>query len=367
MQDAAALVFKESKFADAILAYNKAETYCRFALQHVEMDHELERDVLRQHSLCLLSRSLCHFNLSQYEDSCRCCQQVFDDKISDQRVKLKALIRLGQSYAKIAANKNEDAERKKRLLDSALECAAVAEKWLADDPSLPQEMMQSIKLLRKEVSDRRALKIDYAAGLKNMPEYPATRSSAVARNVPSSNLPSPPKRNYDSGSSSDDDALTAARQAAALRTRRGATSAYSHVGNLSDNAHAYSRQRLARFPGIRNEGATCWGNCILQVIFHLRQLRVRLREVASQMLQSGPAEASVAVFLVSVFDSMDRATAAPGEEALDSVSALRLWRACETNVSGFNRRRNERRQRLCATDTVFRCSGRTTCTNSLWL
>jgi hypothetical protein len=319
------------------------------------MDHEQEREVLRQHSLCLLSRSLCHFNQSQFEDSIRCCQQVVDDKISDQRVKLKALIRMGQSYSKIAANKNVDAEHKNRLLDRALQYAGVAEKWLAEDPSLPQEMMQSIKLLRKEVSDRRALKIDYSKGLKNLPEYPAAQqSSAVASNVPSSNLPTPPRRHYDSDSSSDDDSLITARQTATM-TRRGATSAYSHVGNLSDNAYPYSRQRLARFPGIRNEGATCWGNCILQVIFHLRQLRVRLREVAVQMLQSGPAEPSVAVFLISVFDAMDRATAAPGEEAFDSVSALRLWRACETNVSGFNRR-NQRNQR-CVHLQLTRCSG----------
>jgi hypothetical protein len=149
MQDAADLMVKESKFAEAILLYRNAEMYCRLAIQHGDMDHEQECDVQQKHSLCLLNRSLCHFNLAQYEDSCKCCEQVFGDKISARRIKLKALIRMGCCYAKMAAN---TAERKKRFLESAQECAAVAEKRMADDPSLPQELMLSVKLLRTEIS-----------------------------------------------------------------------------------------------------------------------------------------------------------------------------------------------------------------------
>ena len=71
-----------------------------------------------------------------------------------------------------------------------------------------------------------------------------------------------------------------------------------------------------------------------QVIFHIRSLRVRLRQVAHQIFQQGsPFEQGAVVrILLFVFDNMEARTAAPGEEAFDSVSALSLWRTCETNV-----------------------------------
>jgi hypothetical protein len=337
MQDAAAEVFKESKFAEAIQAYQKTEMYCKLALLHVNLDVEQEDEVHRQLSLCLLSRSLCHFNLNQFEDSSRCCAQVIDDNVSPQPIKLKALIRRGQCFARTAAKKN--VEHKKQLLDSAMQCANTAEKWLIDDPSLSRDLLRSVKLLQKDVSEQQALKIDYSKGLKTLPEYPsAQQSSPVASNQHSSRIPTP-KRVYDSDTSSDDDFASAARNTA-TSARRVATSLYpddiSHSEDVYKSPYALSRQRLARFPGIRNEGATCWGNCILQVIFHLRQLRVRLRQVAVQILQAGSPESQLVVFLISVFDAMDRATAAPGDEAFDSVSALRLWRACETNVRVFS-------------------------------
>lgn len=339
MQDAAAEVFKESKFADAIQAYQKTEMYCKLVLQHVDLDVEQEDEVQRQLSLCLLSRSLCHFNLSQFEESSICCAHVIEDQVSPLNIKLKALIRRGQSFARTAAKKN--VEGKKLLLEKAMQCASTAEKWLVDDPSLPRDLLRSVKLLQKDVSEQQALKFDYVKGLKTLPAYPSAQpSSPVANNQRSSPMPVP-KRRYDSDSSSDDDAAYEARRTAAA-TRRGATSMYPNsIEDVYKSPYAYSRQRLARYPGIRNEGATCWGNCILQIIFHLRQLRVRLRQVAVQILDAGgSAESQVVVCLISVFDAMDRATAAPGQEALDSVSALRLWRVCETNVSAFRRHRN---------------------------
>jgi hypothetical protein len=352
MQDAAAEIFKESKFPEAIQAYQKTEMYCKLVLQHVNLDHEQEDEVQRQLSLCLLSRSLCHFNLNQFEDSYKCCTHVIEDKVSARSIKLKALIRMGQSFSRAAAKKNS--EHKKSLLESAMQCASTAEKWLADDLTLSRDLLRSVKLLQKEVLEQQVQKIDYSKGLKTLPSYPvAQQSSPVASNQHSSPMPLP-RRRYDSDTSSDDDVPNAARTAA-IASRRGATSMYPNVISHSDDVYkspyALSRQRLARFPGIRNEGATCWGNCILQVIFHLRQLRVRLRQVAVQILEAGgSAESQVVVFLISVFDAMDRATAAPGQEAFDSVSALRLWRACETNVSYFLKVVIN-----CVRDAAFRC------------
>jgi hypothetical protein len=218
-------------------------------------------------------------------------------------------------------------ERKKVLLDNAITCSKLAEAWLKDHPN--EEFMQSVKLLQKSIREKQSLQMGYARGLATLPDIHRAQSSQP---VSRSGVQQASRQRPDDSDSSDSDCPSQA----ALAKRRGATSLYPNVYGPRDSyGEAFSRQRLARFPGIRNEGATCWGNCILQVVFHLRSLRIRLRQVAEGILQSdlrNPSETNVLVRLLAVFDAMDHATGQPGDEAADSVSALMLWRACETNV-----------------------------------
>jgi hypothetical protein len=293
--------------------------------------------VRKQLSLCKLSRSLCHFNLYQYEDALDCCKFVAQDKVSDQQYKCKAIIRMGQCFDKMAASKG--VENKNYLLTSGMECASKAEKMLTDDDTLPRDLLKSIEMLQKSISAKLPAKVDYARGLNSLPSVPAAqRDESVERTEPSSQAK---RHNQVSFADSPGDYHTSGSSFDSSK-RRAAISSHSTVGSHSDDLYdkspyAYSRQRFARFPGIRNEGATCWGNCILQVVYHLRSLRVRLYQIAVQLFQreENPADSLVVLVLLQVFQSMDRATRPQGEEAFDSVSALGLWRACETNVSAF--------------------------------
>jgi hypothetical protein len=256
---------------------------------------------------------------------------VLTDRVSSKfpSVKCKAAIRAGQCLEKLAVAKGRE-DMKQVLLADALKCANYAEQLCGDD----QGFIAAIKLLRKNVRDKQPLQVDYSKGLRTLPDVPVPDQ----KRRPASNTDS-------SGNSSDGDSDTPYQSTrAAAAKRRGAVSTYpSTISNAHDvygkSPYGYSRQRLARFPGIRNEGATCWGNCILQVIYHLRSFRLRLGQVATQILQlpgdRAADQSAVAMSLLQVFDNMDRQTAEPGQEAFDSVSAMQLWRACAMNVSLF--------------------------------
>jgi len=292
-----------------------------------------EENVRKQLSLCRLSRSLCHFNLAQYEDALDCCKYVAQDRVSDQQAKCKAMIRMGQCFDKMASRRG--VENKSYLLTSGMECASKAERMVTDDDTLPRDLLNSIKMLQKQISAKLPAKVDNARGLNSLPSVSAAqRDESVQRTEPSSQAN---RHNQVSFADSPSDYHTGGSSFDSSK-RRAAISSHSTVGSRSNDLYdAYSRQRFARFPGIRNEGATCWGNCILQVVYHLRSLRERLYQIAVQLFQreENPADSLVVLVLLQVFQSMDRATRPQGEEAFDSVSALGLWRACETNVSAF--------------------------------
>ena len=348
---------KEQEYAGAIMAYERAEHCCQLALEKFDLDLDDEATIEKQLCLCLLSRSLCHQRLQQYERSIFCCQHVLKDQVSNEQSKCKAIIRMGQCFASMAARKG--APNRVELLAEAMKFARMAEEVLTDDLTLPRDLMDATKILLKQVTASLPLKIDYAKGLHALSDLPpAQRGGEVsASRQPSSQTPRRKANCSSSGSDSDSDSPSAANN-----KRHVPTTSYNSVGShavdiYGKTAQAFSRQRLARFPGIRNEGATCWGNCILQVVYHLRLLRVRLLQVAVENSQQSSDELGVASVLNVVFRTMDQATAAPGEEAFDSVSALRLWRACETNVSAPLHCKRQ------LDDACCRCFGRTTCTN----
>jgi hypothetical protein len=360
MQDAAKELYDARQFKESIEGYEKAELYCEVALQRPE--HEHKGEVQKLHAICKLNRSLCYFQSQQYEQSYHCSIEVFRHQYADSTSKLKAVIRAGQSLSKLCAKAGE--EDKRTYLNKALVYCGVAEKMIAADANLQSNSSFSVSLkqLQKEIVDKQpktATTIDYSKGFRTLPDVPSAQQS---RGTPSPTARSAPstisRRNQgsDNETSSDSDSSDQQRQAA-VNKRRNATSIYPNVAFSDDvygkSPYAFSRQRLARYPGIRNEGATCWGNCILQVIFHLRALRVRLRQVAHQILQQGSSfeQGAVVRILLFVFDNMESRTAAPGEEAFDSVSALSLWRTCETNV----RAARAVCCRLRAIDSVIRC------------
>lgn len=317
-------LFKESKNPEAADAYEKTEQYCFLALKLAPLETAQEEDVRRQLSLCRLNRALCLQRLNRFEASFECCMGVVDDRVSTPDIKCKAAIRAGQCLAKLAVAKgNED--KRQYMLALALKTADNAELLCGDST----DFVKAIKQLRKEIHDRQPLQVDYSKGLRTLPDIPAVQQHK-------------PVANTDNSDSSSDSDQTYPATRAAFAQRRGAVSTYPSTGsNTHDiygkSAYGYSRQRLARFPGIRNEGATCWGNCILQVIYHLQSFRARLRQVASQIIQvpgfRNTDQLGVAVCLLQIFGLMDHETAEPGQEAHDSVSALQLWRVCETNVS----------------------------------
>jgi hypothetical protein len=358
MQDAAKELYEARQFKESIEGYEKAEQYCEIALQRLEHEHKVE--VQKLHAICKLNRSLCYLQSQQYEQSYICSTEVIRHQYADSTSRLKAVIRAGQSLSKLCAKAGEDDKR--RYLKEALMYCGQAEKMIAADANLRSNSSFSVSLkqLQKEIVDKQpktGTTIDYAKGLRTLPDVPSApqQRSPTARSAPST-ISTRRNQGNDFESSSDSDSSDRQRQAA-VNKRRNATSIYPNVAFSDDlygkSPYAFSRQRLARFPGIRNEGATCWGNCILQVIFHIRSLRVRLRQVAHQIFQqSSPFEQGAVVrILLNVFDNMEGRTAAPGEEAFDSVSALSLWRTCETNV------RAERTVccKLRAIDSLIRC------------
>jgi hypothetical protein len=313
--------------------YQHTESCCTRVLQRHDLSLDDEEEVEKQLSLCRLSRSLCHYQLSQFEASLTCCKYVVQDKVSSSTHKTKAIIRMGQCFQKMAGQKGAN---KALLLTHALEYAKLAENILTKDQELPRDLMGSTTMLLKSINQQlQSTKFDYAKGLNSLSEVSDARpGGSAASPEPSSKKPTRQNQGRYDSSSSDSDSNSAY---ASSQKRRGATSSYagvnSHSQALHGNPYALRTQRFARFPGIRNEGATCWGNCILQVIYHIRSLRVRLQQVATEIYQQANPEDSIVVgVLLHVFAVMDRNTAAPGHEALGSVSALSLWRACETNV-----------------------------------
>jgi hypothetical protein len=338
MQDAAKELFVAHKFKESIEGYEKAEQYCDIILRHIE--HEQRDEVQKLLVLCMLNRSLCYFQSGQYEQSYLCSVEVYKQRFADTTSKCKAVIRAGQSLCKLCAKASED--KKTKYLERSLEYCELAEKMTADDASLQsnKNFIQALKLLRKEINDKRpktGATIDYSTAFRTLPDVPHAQPSSPTAKSAQSTISRQNQANDDDYSSGSDGGYR--QRPAAINKRRNAASIYPNNVAFSDDLYgrspyAYSRQRLARFPGIRNEGATCWGNCILQVIFHIRSLRVRLREVARQIFQHGRAfeQGAVVQILLLVFDNMESRTAGPGEEALDSVSALSLWRTCETNV-----------------------------------
>jgi len=323
-------LYNQKKYTEAVKAYSMCEQYCMRVLDYgYTPDTTQEKEVQLHLCQSKLNSSLCLQRLNRFEEAYECCNQVLKDRVSSKFpiVQCKAAIRAGQCLDNIAIAKGRE-DMKQVLLAEALKNANHAEQLCGDDKGL----MDAIKVLRKSVRDKQSLQVDYSKGLRTLPDVPVPDQ----KRRPASNTDS-------SGNSSDSDTPYQSTRAAAAK-RRGAVSTYpSTISNAHDvygkSPYGYSRQRLARFPGIRNEGATCWGNCILQVIYHLRSFRLRLGQVATQILQlpgdRAADQSAVAISLLQVFDHMDRQTAEPGQEAFDSVSAMQLWRACAMNVSSF--------------------------------
>jgi hypothetical protein len=99
-----------------------------------------------------LNRSLCYFQSQQYEQSYKCSSEVIRHPYADRTMKLKAVIRAGQSLSKLCAKAGEE-DKKRHLKDALLHCEA-AEKMIADDVSLQASFYVSLLQLRKEIADK---------------------------------------------------------------------------------------------------------------------------------------------------------------------------------------------------------------------
>lgn len=139
--------------------------------RNISVSLDEEENVRKQLSLCRLNRSLCHFNLVQYEDALDCCKYVAQDRVSDQQAKCKAIIRMGQCFYKMASRKG--VENKSYLLTSGMECASKAERMVTDDDTLPRDLLNSIKMLQKQISAKLPAKVDNARGLNSLPSVSA--------------------------------------------------------------------------------------------------------------------------------------------------------------------------------------------------
>ena len=113
-------------------------------------DMDMLQNVRQLQVLCWLNRSLCHFLLEEYEESFICCAQVFKDQFSDQKSKIKALLRAGQNLCTLAT---QDDQKMKNLLQTAVLCTAIAKKTIDADPVNYFEFMEAMKPLQREFSD----------------------------------------------------------------------------------------------------------------------------------------------------------------------------------------------------------------------
>jgi TPR repeat protein len=113
-------------------------------------DMDMLQNVRQLQVLCWLNRSLCHFLLEEYEESFICCAQVFKDQFSDQKSKIKALLRAGQNLCTLAT---QDDQKMKNLLQTAVLCTAIAKKTINADPVNYFEFMEAMKPLQRQISD----------------------------------------------------------------------------------------------------------------------------------------------------------------------------------------------------------------------
>ena len=244
MQDAAKELYDARKFKESIEGYERAEQLCELVLRLPE--HEQKGEVHKLLAVCKLNRSLCYFQSQQYEQSYKCSSEVIRHPYADRTMKLKAVIRAGQSLSKLCAKAGEE-DKKRHLKDALLHCE-VAEQMIADDANLQAIFSVSLKQLRKEIADKQpktGITIDYSKGLRTLPDVPsaqpsspaaaaAARAAATARSAPSTISRQNQGNAYES--SSDSDSSDRQRQAAANK-RRNATSIYPNVA-FSDDLYA---------------------------------------------------------------------------------------------------------------------------------
>ncbi len=209
MQDAANALVSEQEFGQAIQAYKIVESLCVEVCTKIRLSIDEEENVKKQLSKCTLNRSLCHLNLGQCEDAVECCEFVAQDKVSDQQLKCKAMIRIGECFVKMAARNG--VENKSYLLTSAMECASKAEQMVTDDHTVPRDFLVSIKILKSKISYMLPTKVDHAGGLNSLSSVStAQRDESVKRTEPSSQANGlPPQVNICESTSSAEDAPAA--------------------------------------------------------------------------------------------------------------------------------------------------------------
>ena len=113
-------------------------------------DMDMLQNVRQLQVLCWLNRSLCHFLLEEYEESFVCCTHVFRNQFSDQKSKIKALLRGGQSLCTLAS---QDDQKMKNLLQTAGLCTTIAKKTIDADPVYYFEFSEAMKPLQRQISD----------------------------------------------------------------------------------------------------------------------------------------------------------------------------------------------------------------------
>lgn len=113
-------------------------------------DIDMLQNVRKLQVLCWLNRSLCHFLLEEYEESFVCCTHVFKNQFSDQKSKIKALLRAGHSLCTLAT---QDDKNMKNLLQTAVLCTAIAKQTIDADPVNYFEFTEAMKPLQTQISD----------------------------------------------------------------------------------------------------------------------------------------------------------------------------------------------------------------------
>ena len=127
---------------------NLQQSQCEVGFSQGDID--MLQNVRKLQVLCWLNRSLCHFLLEEYEESFVCCTHVFKNQFSDQKSKIKALLRAGHSLCTLAT---QDDKNMKNLLQTAVLCTAIAKQTIDADPVNYFEFTEAMKPLQRQISD----------------------------------------------------------------------------------------------------------------------------------------------------------------------------------------------------------------------
>lgn len=141
-----------------MIEYQTVEDLCNLAqkraslLQYAtQLDRDMLQNMRKLQVLCRLNRSLCHFQLDEYEESFVYCLHVFRDHVADPKSKIKAILRAGQSLCMLLAD--QDSQAMKNMLSTAVDCISMAKKLLNADPVVQVEFAEAIKSLEKKILD----------------------------------------------------------------------------------------------------------------------------------------------------------------------------------------------------------------------